>query len=67
MSNPIWNVRIEKSYVRLDFGFNSAEEAEAFARTATETYRPDKNEFTVSVRAVFAEDVTAEKEDEENA
>lgn len=62
---PIWNVRIEKSYVDLDFRFESAEEAEAFARTATESYQPDDEKFTVSVRAVFAEDVTAEKEDNE--
>lgn len=67
MDEPVWNVKIEKAYLDLDFAFDSAEEAEAFARTAVESYQPDKEKFSVSVNAVMADGVVADVKEDEDA
>lgn len=65
MNDFVWNVRIAQCYVNLDFRFESADKAVAFARTAAKTYQADKENLEVSIRPMFAENVTVEKEEEE--
>lgn len=65
MKNVTWNVEIRKSYVDMTVTFDTAAEAEAFAKIMVEHYIPDEDQFSVKVSAQMAENVIAEPEEEE--
>lgn len=60
-----WNVTIKKAWRELEFVFETAEDAEAFASTAAESYVPDMEKMSIAVSAVIAENVVKAVEEEE--
>lgn len=63
MIKTVWNVKVKYSWRDIYFTFDTAEDAEAFARTAIEHYQPDEEKFSVTVSAVLATDITAKPEE----